>query len=132
MIKLTIDNVYVTIENASREIEFEIWNELSFEIQEFNTGNYEEPKRRHLFNRKTKKTYTGLLDYITKILKERDEEFEIIDTRIRHEPNANFKLVDYIQLSESEKVALKARPYQQEIINRATPREVIQAATGAG
>ena len=58
MIQLVVDNVFIEIKGASKECEFEIWNELSFTIEEF--GN-PYPKRRHLYNRKTKKTYAGLL-----------------------------------------------------------------------
>lgn len=129
MIKIIIDNVYTRVEGASHDTEFAIWNELSFQIEEFGS---EHIRHRHLFNRKTKKTYTGLLDWITKILDECHEEYEIIDTRIAHEPNANFKLVDYIKLDSEKTIELKARPYQQEIINRATNRECIQCATGGG
>ena len=124
-IKIYIDNVYTRVEGASHDTEFAIWNELSFQIEEFGS---EHIRHRHLFNRKTKKTYTGLLNWITKILDERHEDYEIIDTRIAHAPNANFKLVDEV----APGVPFKLRPYQEEIVNRAEPRECIQAATGAG
>ena len=57
MIKLKIDNVYTEIRGASKSCEIVIWDKLAFDIAEFNAPFL---KRRHLFNRKTKKTYTGL------------------------------------------------------------------------
>ena len=127
MIKLKIDNVYTEIRGASKSCEAVIWDKLAFDIAEFNAPFL---KRRHLFNRKTKKTYTGLLDQVIEILDNRGEEYTIEDNRIAWEPNANFKLVEY--LDEAKTIKLQARPYQQDIIDRATNREVIQAATGAG
>ena len=95
MIKLILDNVYIKIENIEKSIEMTIWNRLSFEVEEF---AQEHVNIRHLYNRKTKKTYMGLLPNLLEILNELDEEYEIIDKRIKHEPNADFKLVDKIIL----------------------------------
>ena len=128
-IQIIIDNVYARIEGASKETELAIWSELSFQVEEFQQENV---RRRHLFNRKTKKTYTGLVDYVTKILDELQEEYEIIDNRVKHKPNANFKLVDKIDIGGGKSVPLSFRPYQKEIVEGATERECIQAATGAG
>lgn len=128
-INLIIDNVYTKIEGASTEIELLIWNELSFQVEEFQS---EHVRYRHLFNRKTKKTYTGLLEWVLKILDENHEEYEIRDNRVKHNPNANFKLVDYFYDKDNKKIPFKLRPYQEEIVNRAGARETIQAATGAG
>lgn len=125
--ELIIDNVYITIKNISKECELVIWDKLSFEVDEFGSQYV---KIRHLYNRKTKKTYTGLLPYVIEILEERGEEYFITDTRKKWEQNADFKLVDYID--EDKKIKLTARPYQKDIIEKATEREVIQAATGAG
>lgn len=127
MIKLIIDNVYITILNASRECEYEVWDKLSFEVQEYG-ATY--TKRRHLYNRKTKKTYTGLLNYVIEIFDERGEEYEIEDTRMKWESNADFKLVEYID--EEKKIKLEARPYQKNIIDNCEERACLQAATGAG
>jgi superfamily II DNA or RNA helicase len=128
-IKLIVDNVYTAVEGASKDTEFAIWNELSFQIQEYQE---EHTRRRHLYNRKTKKTYTGLIDYVIRILDELGEDYEIEDNRVAHLPNADFKLVDKIQVGPNKWVPLDFRPYQQEIVDRATERECIQAATGAG
>ena len=65
MIKLIIDNSFVEIRGANKECEFEIWDNLSFEIENFNSPYIQ---KKHLFNRKTKLAYTGLLPYILEIL----------------------------------------------------------------
>lgn len=127
MIKLIIDNVFIEIKGASKECEFEIWNDLSFTIEEF--GN-PYPKTRHLYNRKTKKTYAGLLNYVIDILEERGEEYSIEDTRTAWEPNADYKLVEFVD--EAKTIPLSFRPYQKTIVDNASERECIQAATGAG
>ncbi|MFW6007767.1 MAG: DEAD/DEAH box helicase [archaeon] len=127
-IKIIMDNVYARVEGASKKIENVIWNELSFQIEEFQAQNV---RRRHLFNRKTKKTYTGLVDYVKRILNEYGEQFEIIDNRVKPKSNGNFKLVDTIKVHGKD-IPLKARPYQKEVIDNCEEREVIQAATGAG
>jgi hypothetical protein len=125
VIKLIIDNVFIEILNASKECEFEIWDKLSFEVEEFGSPY---PKRRHLFNRKTKKTYAGLLNHVIEIMDIRGEEYEITDTRIKWESNADFKLVDFIDKDKT--IPFELRPYQKEIVDRASERECIQAATG--
>lgn len=127
MIKLILDNVFIELKGASKECEFEIWNKLSFTVEEY--GN-PYPKIRHLYNRKTKKTYAGLLEHVIDILDERGEEYEIEDTRIKWEQNADYKLVEYVD--EDQTIPLTFRPYQKEIVDNATERECVQAATGAG
>lgn len=127
MIKLKIDNSYTEIRGMSKECENKVFEKLSFVVEEYNSPYL---KIRHLYNRKTKKTYTGLLGYVFEIFDERGEDYEIIDTRVPWKPNANFELVKY--LDEEKKIKIAPRPYQKEIIDRATPRECIQAATGAG
>ena len=129
MVKLYVDNVYTTLNGTSKEIDLAIWSELSFEVQAF---QQEHVQRRHLYNRKSKKTYTGLLDYVIKILEEENEEYEIIDSRVKHESNADFKLVENIDIGGGKTVPLTFRPYQKEIVDRAEERECLQAATGAG
>ena len=129
MIKLILDNVYIKIENIEKDVEMTIWNKLSFEVEEF---AQEHVNIRHLYNRKTKKTYTGLLPNIEEILKELDEEYEIIDKRIKHEPNADFKLVDKITLPDGIEVKLELRPYQEKLVKDTEVRSVLQACTGSG
>ena len=128
-IHIILDNVYAKIMGASKELELIIWNELSFQVEEF---GQEYPKRRHLFNRKTKKTYTGLLPYVERIFKEQRVEYEVIDSRIIPEPNADFKLVKNLDIGGGKTVPLSSRPYQEKIIKNCEPRECLQAATGAG
>ena len=126
MIDIIIDNVFVEIKGASKDCEYEIWNKLSFTIEEFGNPYV---KTRHLYNRKTKKSYSGLLNYIIDILDERGEEYQLIDTRTAWEPNADFKLVKY--LDKDKHIKFELRPYQKTIVEKATNREVVQAATGA-
>ena len=128
LIELHVDNVYVEVKYANNNIEFQIWDKLSFEIQEYNSLTV--PQVRHLFNRITKKSYTGLLDYIIEILKENNEEYKIVDKRIAWQPNADYALVKYLDKEHTQE--LKVRDYQQNIINNCRPRDIIQAATSSG
>lgn len=118
-VKIIMDNIYAQIVGVDPGTEDVIWNELSFEQGEFGTDNI---TRRHLYSKKTKKTYTGLIPYVQRILNERGITNEVVDTRIVPEKNADFKIQD----------GFDPRPYQQVIIDGATERETIQAATGAG
>lgn len=126
---LTVDNVYTSLSNISKDIELLIWTKLSYEIKEFGV---EYTKIRHLYNRKTKMLYTGLVEYVIEIFTENDIKYEIIDKRKKYEKNANFNLVKKIKIDENKSVDLVSRQYQTDIVNRASEREVIQAATGAG
>lgn len=127
MVQLDLDNVYLKITGLEKDIEIKLWNELSFGIQIFGVP---EIRYRHLYNRKTKKTYAGLLDYVKDFFKEKEIDYILNDNRVKPEQNANFKLVDYID--SDKKIPLKLRPYQQDIVNKCREREVIQACTGAG
>ena len=129
MVKIIIDNVYTKLIDIPQDIELIIWETLSFEVKEFQC---EYVQIRHLYNRKTKKTYTGLLKYVFDILNNNDIKYEINDLRIKPEQNANFSLQDYITLPNGDKVQLKTRDYQQKIIDNCNNREIIRAATGAG
>ena len=127
MVQLDLDNIYLKITGLEKDIEIKLWNELSFGIQIFGVP---EIRYRHLYNRKTKKTYAGLFDYVKDFFKEKEIDYILNDNRVKPEQNANFKLVDYID--SDKKIPLKLRPYQQDIINKCREREVIQACTGAG
>lgn len=130
MVRIVLDNVYAKVIGVDHDTEMKIWNALSFEVEDFQGI---QTRRRHLYNRKTKKTYTGLISYVEEILNNLDIEYQIVDNRVRPEPNADFKLVDRINtVGDNEWVKLEARPYQKTIIDNALPREVLQAATGAG
>ncbi|AEO93480.1 DNA helicase [Bacillus phage G] len=126
-VHIILDNVYAKIIGATKDIEHAIWNELSFLVEEF---GQEHPRRRHLFNRKTKKTYTGLVPYVERILKEMHVDYDIVDSRDIPEKNADFKLAEFVD--DAKTIPLTFRPYQKEIVDRCEPRECLQAATGAG
>ncbi|MDF2533896.1 MAG: hypothetical protein K0R18_53 [Bacillales bacterium] len=128
-VHIVLDNVYAKIIGADKDTEFTIWNELSFQVEEFGQDHV---TRRHLFNRKTKKTYAGLIPYVERILKEAQIDYDIVDSRIRPEENADFSLVKEIDIGGGKKIPLTARPYQEKIMNDCEPRECLQAATGAG
>ena len=127
MVQLDLDNVYLKITGLEKDEEMKLWNLLSFPVQVF---GMQEVRYRHLYNRKTKKTYAGLLEYVEGHLKDRNIKYILKDNRIKPQQNANFKLVDYID--NEKKIPLKLRPYQQDIVDKCREREVIQAATGAG
>ena len=127
MVQLDLDNVYLKITGLIKEQEIKLWNELSFGIQIYGVP---EIRYRHLFNRKTKKTYAGLFDYVKDFFDTNEIDYKLNDNRVKPEQNANFKLVDYID--SDKKVPLKLRPYQQDIVDKCREREVIQACTGAG
>lgn len=128
-VNIVMDNVYAKIIGADKETELAIYNELSFSVEEFGSDNV---LVRHLFNRKTKKTYAGLVPNVIEILTKLGVEHEVIDTREKPEQNADFQLLKEIDIGGGKTVPLKSRPYQDQIISHATEREVIQAATGAG
>jgi DNA or RNA helicases of superfamily II len=127
-VKIKFDNVFAQVIGATEEIENIIATKLSFTVEEFGSDNV---LIRRLFNRKTKKTYTGLISYIIEILEENQIEYELEDNRIKPEKNADFNLITEIDVG-GKKIPLEVRPYQKVIIDRATERECIQAATGAG
>ena len=127
MVQLDLDNVYLKITNLDKDPEMKLWNELSFQVQVY---GQQEVHYRHLYNRKTKKTYAGLMDYVIDFFKKEEIDYQLIDHRTKHESNADFSLVDYID--KENNIELKLRPYQQEIVDNCREREVIQAATGAG
>lgn len=125
MVEITIDNIYTKVENIpTKEIETLIWDKLSYEIYVFGSPY---PNIKHLYNRKTKKTYTGLLPYVLEILDEYEYEYNIIDTRIKVKSNANYNIITTLNDKP-----FSLRPYQQRIVNDCKEREIIQAATGAG
>ena len=130
MTELIVDNIYIEIKHAPKEIENQIREALSFEVKEFNMGFGTPPPIRYLYNRRTKLTYTGLLDYILEILKANNEEYKIIDNRIAWEENAEFGLVNYLDAAET--IPFKLRDYQQRVIDKLRPRDIVRASTGAG
>ena len=130
MIDLIIDNIFIEVRGASKEVEYKLWDVLSFTVKEFNMSPNYHPTIRHLFNRKTKLTYTGLLPYIIDLFDDMAEEYQIIDNRKKPVQNANFNLVPY--LDEQKTIPLKLRDYQQDIVDRLQDRDIIQACTSSG
>ena len=126
MIQLEIDNVYTKIMNMEKDYEIKLWDILTFYIQVFG----HDPYPRHLYNRKTKKTYTGLLPYVLDFCKENGLKYQINDNRVKPEQNGNFSLVEYID--DAKTIKLEPRPYQKDIVDNCPSRAIIQAATGAG
>ena len=124
MVKLELDNVYVKITGLTKEQEYTLWSRLAFRVEVFGV---QEVRYRHLFNRKTKKTYAGLTPNAIEILKEYGIPYKLIDKRVKPESNEKYELVKEINGNTVE-----LRPYQQEIVNKCSERETIQAATGAG
>jgi superfamily II DNA or RNA helicase len=124
-----MDNVYITVKGAPQDVEYELWDELVLVIQQYGEPT---PKIRRLYNRKTKKTYTGLLEKVKEVLDDINEPYEVIDNREKPEENANFEVVDKVHLNDGTSFKIEERPYQQKIIENADPRMVVQAATGAG
>lgn len=116
---IIVDNIYATLDGTDKEIDNTIWEKLCYEIKEFKA---EYVQRRHLYNRKTHKTYTGLLPYVLQILEDMDEEYKINDLRVKPQVNANYNILPEFQ----------ARDYQQDIIDDCEHREIIRAATGGG
>ena len=124
MIKLELNNVYVKVIGLTKEQELGLWAELAFKVEIF---GQQEIRYRHLYNRKTKKTYAGLMTDVIRFLKECNLSYQVIDKRIKPKSDADYELV-----KEIDGVPLQIRPYQKDIIDRCQERETIQAATGAG
>jgi len=127
MVQLDLDNIYLQITNLDESDEKKIWNILSFPLQIYGMT---EIRYRHLYNRKTKKTYAGLLPYVVEYLDKEGIEYQVNDNRVKPQQDGNFKLVDYID--DKKEIPFKLRPYQQEIVDNCNEREIIQACTGAG
>ena len=121
--KLELDNVYVTITGLTKDQEYTLWSKLAFKVEVFG----QEPRYRHLYSKRTKKTYAGLTNNVIEILNDYHIPYKLVDLRQKPESNENYSLVKEI---DGKEVAL--RPYQQEIVDNCSERETIQAATGAG
>ncbi len=127
-VEIELDNMYATVRNMRQEDENELWHRLAFKEEVFGVP---EPRWRHLYNRRTKKTYAGLMDDVVAFCQEQGIAYTVNDTRERVPANADFALVKQIDTPNGP-VDLEMRPYQRAIIEAARSRDVIQAATGAG
>lgn len=115
MITIQMENVSSKIEGLSKTQIEDISRELSFTTHGFGGSNHVE-----LFNHGF--TYTGLIPRVVKFLYQKGIQYRIIDDRIKHPSNASFNLLENFQL----------RDYQEEIVSRASSREILQCATGGG
>lgn len=118
VVEIHMDNVYAQCYNLPQKVADILAKQLSYEVGGF--GSQTETKE--VFDKIKHFTYTGLVPHIVKVLHKLNIKYEIKDNRIKPEVNAKFNLVPGYEL----------RDYQAEIVNRASSREVIQAATGAG
>jgi len=119
MITIEYGNVTCKVNNLDDvSIRYEIAQHLSYEIGGF--GAKKELKV--LFNPKTCMTYTGLVPHVVSIIKKHGLEVKLIDRRVEPETNANFNLVDWIT----------PRDYQQNAIDNASSRMVVQFSAGGG
>ena len=124
MVILELDNVYVKVLGLTKDQASNLWAKLSFKVEVF---GMREVRYRHVFNKKTLKTYAGLIHDVIDFCKDCNIPYKVKDLRVKPEQNADYELVDKIG-----DTPLIVRPYQQEIIDRCNERETIQAATGAG
>lgn len=118
IVEIHMDNVHAKCYNLPQKIADFLSRKLSFEVGGFGAPT----ETKVVFNNTNHTTYTGLVPHIVKVLHKCNIPFKIIDKRIKPESNAKFDLLPPYQL----------RDYQEDIVNRASSRELIQAATGAG
>lgn len=111
-------NVVCKVSGINENVAYQIAARLSYEMGGFGKKN----ELKVLFNPKTGMTYTGLIPYVINILNKNNIDVEMVDRRVEPESNGNFNLCDWVQL----------RDYQQNIVDNARNRMVVQAATGAG
>lgn len=113
-----MDNIYVKMENVNllkSNIQNEIKNKLSYNKENFGQ------KLEKIYLLKNNTTYTGLTPYIIFILKKHKVPYNLVDNRTKPEK------LEYFKVNPN----YEPRDYQQEIIDRTSSREIIQAATGA-
>lgn len=118
MIEIHMDNVYAKCYNLPQSIANILAQKLSFEVGGFGVPT----ETKAIFDIEKHSTYTGLVPHIIQILHKLNLKYTIKDTRVKPQSNAEFNLLPPYEL----------RDYQEEIVNRASSRELIQAATGAG
>lgn len=118
MIEIHMKNVTSKIDNLDDNLKTIIFEKLSYEVGGFGIKK----STKYLYNPNTSMTYTGLIPHIINTLNLLNVKYKVNDLRDKPLPNANFKI----------NTNFESRDYQKEIIDRATSREIIQAATGAG
>lgn len=118
MITIEMGNVLSKFNNLNPQIADEITQELSY-----STGGFGAPKKeKSVFNSKNGVTYTGLVLKVIGILKNYNIQYEIIDKRVKPEPNMNFKITTEYTM----------RDYQKEIVDGVSSREIVTACTSSG
>ena len=128
-VRVEFDNTLTKVTGLERKDEVALWQKLSYRIETFGV---KEVRYRHLFNRVTKLTYTGLLPYVVNYLKTEGIDYVTVDRRPKLGPEhqANFSLVDCLDGDPAK--PLELRPYQRQIVDGLGSRAVVQCATGGG
>lgn len=118
MVEINMKNVTSNIIGIDNNIKTQLLKKLSY----IEGGFGVKPVTRTLFNINNNVTYTGLIQHVVKILKQNNIKYKINDLREKPISNADFKINENF----------KPRDYQQNIIENASSRDILQAATGAG
>ena len=122
LIKIKMANVLSLIENLDTLSKAEISDILQYKV-----GGFGQPtETKYLYNPETNITYTGLIPRVIQYLTKNEISYELEDERIQpdnsQDVKGNFKVLPLFV----------PRDYQKTIIDGASTREIIQAATGAG
>lgn len=120
MVVITMGNVISKIDNLSDELILKLADELSYKV-----GGFGQPITTHyLLNVNYKTTYTGVIPRVIQFLNTYKIAYNLIDRRKVPTEHAEpaFKIANGFSM----------RDYQEKIVNNASSREIIQAATGAG
>lgn len=118
MVTIYMANVYSLVTGLDDRQKIEISNLISYEV-----GGFGQPtEKKSLFDIQLNRVYTGMVPKILLYLKQNGITYKTIDKREIPKKNGNFTI----------QKPFVPRDYQQEIIDRASSREMIQAATGAG
>ena len=118
MIEIKMKNVLSQIIGLDDYMKKIILQKLSYDVGGFGI----KPKTTYLFNINTGITYTGLIPHVISILNKFTIPYKINDLRIKPKYYGKYEI----------QKPYEPRDYQQEIIDRISGRELVQAATGAG
>lgn len=118
MVTLYMANVKTLIHGLPSDLMIKLGNIVSYEV-----GGFGAPKeKKSLIDIQTSTTYTGVVPRVLLFLKQHNIQYKVVDRREVPKQNTNYVI----------QKPFEARDYQAEIINGASSREIIQAATGAG
>lgn len=118
MVEINMKNVICNMVGINEFIQKELLKALSYVEGGFGV----KPTTKVLFNTKNNTTYTGLIPHVLRVLKRFNIPYKINDLREIPEKNANFTI----------NKDFSPRDYQTNILERASSRDILQAATGAG